>query len=83
MLLKLRRRYKIAVLLIAILLAVSLALAADYKYVGSKRSNKYHYPSCKWALKISPGNLITFASASEALSKGYVPCKVCKPPTKD
>jgi hypothetical protein len=31
-----------------------LSFAADYKYVGSANSNKYHYPDCKWAKKISP-----------------------------
>lgn len=76
-------RSKIVILLITIFLVTSIALALDYKYVGSKKSNKYHYPTCKWAKKISPDNLVTFASASDALAKGYVPCKVCKPPTKD
>jgi hypothetical protein len=62
---------------------VCLSLASDYKYVGSAKSNKYHYANCKWAAKISSKNLITFKSAKEALDAGYVPCKVCRPPTKD
>ena len=62
---------------------VCLSLAAEYKYVGSAKSNKYHYPSCEWALKIHPDNLVAFKSAKQALEAGYVPCKVCKPPTKD
>jgi hypothetical protein len=62
---------------------VFISLAADFKYVGSANSNKYHYPDCKWAKKISPKNLVTFKTAEEALKAGYVPCKVCKPPTKD
>lgn len=62
---------------------VCLSLAADFKYVGSSKSNKYHYPDCKWAQKIKFENLVTFKSAKEALAAGYVPCKVCKPPTKD
>jgi hypothetical protein len=66
-----------------ILSFVWLSLAAEYKYVGSAKSNKYHYPSCGWALKINPDNLVKFKSAKEALNAGYVPCKVCKPPTKD
>jgi len=49
------------------------------KYVGSKRSNKFHYPSCRWAKKISPGNRVYFNSRQEALDRGYVPCKVCGP----
>jgi hypothetical protein len=46
-------------------------------------SNKYHYPWCEWALKIKAENLVKFESAKEALTAGYVPCKVCKPPTED
>ena len=61
----------------------SLSFAADYKYVGSANSNKFHHPTCKWALKISPKNLVTFKSVKEATQAGYVPCKVCKPPIKD
>jgi len=62
---------------------VYLSSAADYKYVGSANSNKYHYPTWKWALRISPKNLVTFKTAQEALKVGYLPCKVCKPPAKD
>jgi methylphosphotriester-DNA--protein-cysteine methyltransferase len=60
-----------------------ISLAADFKYVASSNSKKYHYLACKWAKKISPKNLVTFKSAQEALKAGYIPCKVCKPPTKD
>ena len=62
---------------------VCLSLAAEYKYVDSSKSNKYHYPACEWAAKISPENLVTLTSAKEALGAGYAPCKVCRPPTKD
>jgi methylphosphotriester-DNA--protein-cysteine methyltransferase len=73
----------ISISLLIVFSIVWMSLAADFKYVGSKNSNKYHYPTCKWAKKISPQNLITFKTAQEALKAGYVPCKVCKPPTKD
>jgi len=48
-------------------------------YVGSKNSNKYHYPWCKWAKKISSSNLVVFKSKQDATSKRYIPCKVCRP----
>lgn len=48
-------------------------------YVGSRNSNKYHYPSCQWARKIKPGNLVAFGNKAEATQAGYVPCKVCRP----
>jgi len=76
-------RILISIILLVAFSIVYLSLAADYKYVGSSQSDKYHYPSCQWAKKINPMNLVTFKSANEAQKAGYVPCKVCKPPTKD
>ena len=51
----------------------------DCKYVGSKNSDKYHKPSCVWAKRIKPENLVCFSSKEEAEDKGYKPCSVCKP----
>jgi len=76
-------RVWISIVVLTIFSIACLSLAADYEYVGSKTSNKYHYPDCKWAKKISAKNLVTFGTAQEALKAGYVPCKVCKPPAKD
>ena len=73
----------LAIFLVIAFLATSVALALDYKYVGSKNSNKYHYPACRAAKKIKPENLVTFNSAKDAKAAGYVPCKVCKPPAQD
>jgi len=53
------------------------------QFMGSKTSNKYHYPDCKWAKRISPQNLTTFPSVKEAREKGYLPCPGCKPPLSD
>jgi len=49
-------------------------------FVGSKTSNKYHYPGCRWAKTISPSHLIIFKSVADAQKRGYIPCPVCKPP---
>ena len=49
-------------------------------FMGSINSDKYHYPDCKHAGSIKPKNRIVFSSIEEAKSKGYSPCKVCKPP---
>lgn len=49
------------------------------EYVGSDKSDKYHYPDCRYAKNISPENLIWFKDATSAQSQGYVPCEVCKP----
>jgi len=50
------------------------------KYLGSKNSDVYHYPGCKWAMKISTDNAVWFDSAAQARAAGYRPCRVCKPP---
>lgn len=76
-------RSTVVLFLVFAFLAVSLALAADFKYVGSAKSNVYHYPSCGSAKRIKPGNLVTFSSAKDAQGRGYRPCKVCKPPAQD
>jgi micrococcal nuclease len=48
-------------------------------YVGSRRSDKFHRPSCRYAGRIKPSNLVVFGSRQEALNAGYVPCKACRP----
>jgi len=48
-------------------------------YVGSKSSKKYHKMDCRYALKLSAKNRITFESIDDAESQGYEPCKVCGP----
>ena len=60
-----------------------IGISQEKTYVGSANSNKYHYTWCRWAQKISPKNKVIFNSAQEAISSGYIPCKVCKPPRKD
>ena len=72
---------KMVILLgICLLLFNSPLSAADYQFVGSKNSNKYHYTSCRWAQKIYSENLVTFESVKDAKNNNYVACKVCKPP---
>jgi methylphosphotriester-DNA--protein-cysteine methyltransferase len=78
-----KRRILISIIALVAFSIVCLSIAADYKYVGSAKSNKYHYPTCEWAQKINPENLVKFKSAKEAQEAGYIPCKVCRPPTKD
>jgi micrococcal nuclease len=48
-------------------------------YYDSSKSNIYHFPSCTWAKKITREHLIIFETKEQAQSKGYRPCKVCKP----
>lgn len=46
--------------------------------VGSKNGKKYYYPWCSGTQKISPANLIHFASKVDAESRGYTPSATCK-----
>jgi len=47
------------------------------QFVGSKNSNKYHLPTCRFAKNIKPENQIWFSSVAEAESMGYEPCGTC------
>ncbi|ADQ41549.1 hypothetical protein Calkr_2081 [Caldicellulosiruptor acetigenus I77R1B] len=52
---------------------------SEYAYVGNSNTKKFHYSWCTWAKKIAPNHKVYFKSREEAVSAGYVPCKVCKP----
>jgi competence protein ComEC len=56
------------------------ATASDGPFVGSSKSDKYHYPSCSAAKKIKAANLVTFSSSAAARAQGYSPCGICHPP---
>ena len=62
--------------------AVSPARDAEPEtgFVGFKRSNKYHYPTCKYVKGAKPEWLIKFKSAADAQAHHYIPCPLCKPP---
>ncbi|MFZ0924810.1 MAG: Ada metal-binding domain-containing protein [Halobacteriota archaeon] len=49
-------------------------------FVGSIKSDVYHYPWCSEAQKILPENLVIFPTVADACAAGYRPCEVCKPP---
>jgi len=49
-------------------------------FVGSKKSDVYHYPNCRYVKNILSENIIWFSSVEDAKARGYRPCKVCKPP---
>jgi hypothetical protein len=53
------------------------ALPQNCAYVGSKNSNKYHLPSCRYAKLIKPENVVCFKSVEEATAKNYLPDKGC------
>jgi hypothetical protein len=46
-------------------------------FVGSKNSDKYHKPDCRFAKNIKPENIVCFKNEEDAKSKGYVGDKGC------
>ena len=46
--------------------------------VGSKNSNKYHFPWCPGAQRISEANKVWFSGVEEAKKAGYEPASNCK-----
>ena len=53
---------------------------AEIEFLGFKRSNKYHYPTCKYVRGAKPEWLIKFKSVADAQAHHYIPCRACKPP---
>ncbi|MBQ2654543.1 MAG: thermonuclease family protein [Methanobrevibacter sp.] len=48
-------------------------------YIGNSNSGKFHKSTCKWGQKTAEHNRVYFNNRNEAISQGYVPCKVCNP----
>jgi len=79
-----RKKIKLYVIVSCLVIIFPLIVySGDYQYVASKFSAKYHLPTCKQAQRIQERNRILFKSAEEAVRAGYLPCGVCKPPTRD
>ncbi|EKD46685.1 MAG: hypothetical protein ACD_67C00113G0001, partial [uncultured bacterium] len=43
---------------------------AGCAYVGSKSSNKFYLPTCSYAKRVKPENLVCFKNAEEAIGQG-------------
>lgn len=48
-------------------------------YFGNNRSLILHLPECRAVQNISSKNIVLFKTRQEAITQGYVPCKICKP----
>lgn len=57
--------------------SASSAATTKGNFIGNKRSLKFHLPTCKF--QPAEKNQVQFKTREEAISEGYVPCKVCKP----
>lgn len=48
-------------------------------YVGSRKSYRFHRPSCRYARRIAPSNRVVFETLRQAFWHGYSPCAQCLP----
>jgi len=53
---------------------------ADRAWLGSTYTREYHYPNCSIAQHIPAPSRIWFDTVSQAITVGYHPCPICKPP---
>ncbi len=51
-----------------------------YKYWGNRFSQKFHRPSCPFALCMNKRHLVLFHFRKEAIEAHFAPCKYCLPP---
>lgn len=49
------------------------------RYIGSKTTNIFCFPTCRDARRIREENRVPFRGAEEAAGKGFRPCKRCQP----
>ncbi len=55
----------------------SASTATSGNFIGNTRSLKFHLPSCRYLP--AEKNRVYFQTRDDAISQGFVPCKVCKP----
>ncbi len=52
---------------------------ASDQFVGNLVLGIYHHDTCDWVNRISSKNRVGFSTASEAVSHGFKPCRICSP----
>lgn len=53
--------------------------AREYRYVASRKSDKFHTLQCSYAANINKENRIYFETRNDAIAAGKDPCSRCKP----
>jgi hypothetical protein len=54
-------------------------VTASDPFVGNLVLGIYHLEKCDWVDRISSKNRVGFSTASEAISHGFKPCRICSP----
>ena len=51
--------------------------AAKGRYIGNRRSKRFHLAACPFGQRTGPSNRIRFARVRDAFWHGYAPCQKC------
>jgi len=73
----LKRKFIVTITLLLLIALPVLALSASY--IGNKNSWKFHYQGCRAERSMKEYNRIYLNSRADAISRGMVPCKICRP----
>ena len=68
-----------AMIFVGAIFIATMANVLAANYIGNSNSGKFHYADCRTVKKMNPANKVNFSSREEAVSAGYIPCKVCNP----
>ncbi len=52
---------------------------SEVKYIGNKKSLRFHYPTCRSLSQMSEKNKVEFFGREEAIELHYIPCGECNP----
>ena len=57
----------------------TIAEGEEAKYIGNKKSQRFHLPTCRAVNQMSEKNKVFFSSREEAIENHYIPCGECNP----
>ncbi len=66
----------------AVPIKLNRAIIADHdevQYIGNKKSQRFHLPTCRAVNQMSEKNKVYFSSREEAIESHYIPCGECNP----
>ena len=52
---------------------------SEAKYIGNKKSMRFHLPTCQAVSQMKEKNKVEFFSREEAIEQHYIPCGECRP----
>jgi len=58
---------------------IDLGCGNETRFIGNKRTMKYHLCDCRYAANMSMGNRVCLKDEKEAASLNYSPCMMCDP----